>query len=219
MRFLAISVFLLTTIFLTFSEDFQTHFESDSNLVSQKVKHEIPENLKASYLKALAFYPELKNQRIRFKETSIKTTLNVRPTLGSILFNNKNNRVYVVRINNSAEKEEILIDDIPFNARVGLFGHELAHIIDYKSLNAFQVMGRGIGYNLPGYRESYEKYIDKITVENGLGWELYEWATYIQDHPEVPMSYKLFKKKFYMQDKDILEAIDDVNLNNLQIGM
>lgn len=216
MRFFAIFVFSLATFFVTFSEDLQNHFESNIDDENIDLQNKIPENLKASYLKALTYYPELKDQKIRFKAANIKTTLNVRPTLGSVLFNKKENRVYVVRINNSLEKQEILIDSIPFTARVGLFGHELAHILDYKSLNAFQVLGRGIGYNFSGYRESYEKHIDKITVENGLGWQLYDWATYIQDHPHVPLSYKTFKKQFYMEDKDILEAIYDLQLDQSQ---
>lgn len=219
MRIFIISAFLLTSILLTFSEDFRHSFNTTANSDVISVNNEIPEHIKDSYLKALAFYPALKNQRIRFKESNIKTTLNVRPTLGSILFNKKNNRIYIIRVNNSEKNKEILIGDIPSNARIGLFGHELAHIVDYASLNAFQVIGRGIGYNFAGYRESYEKYIDQITVENGLGWRLYDWATYIQEHPEVPQSYKLFKQKFYMEDEDILEAIEELNVSKMKTGL
>lgn len=215
MRLFIVSFFLLAIAFVSFSEDrFNGYTTPQTNTVVQDASG-IPEHLKASFLRAMEFYPELADQNIQFKQAKIKTTLNVRPTLASVLFKKKENREYIIRINNRTDNQEILIDDIPYEARVGLFGHELAHIVDYKGLNAFQIMGRGIGYAFPGYHESYEKYIDLITVEAGLGNHLYEWASYIQDHPHVPQSYKLFKKQFYMQQDDILDAIQEVKLGNL----
>lgn len=215
MRSFILTFLLFSIAFLTFSEDKISLVQATDLKNSTCEKDSIPAHLEASFLKALEFYPELADQKIRFKNAKIKTTLNVRPTLKSLLFHKKENREYVIRINTSAKNEEILITDIPHNAKVGLFGHELAHIVDYKSLNTFQVMGRGIGYMFPGYHEAYEKHVDLLTVKAGLGQRLYDWASYIQEHPHVPENYKLFKQQFYLEQDDILHAIKEVNLGTL----
>lgn len=179
----------------------------DSLLLNVKSKNDVPENLELSFFAALLHYESLFSTPIRFKYCKIKTTLNVRPTLGSILFCKKENRKYVIRINTCNAQGSIGIENVPFNARVGLLGHELAHIVDYGSLTILQLLKRGFSYLNAEDKAEYEKQIDLHTVEAGLGWQLYDWANYIQQQPDITEDYKAYKKRTYLESKTIAQKI------------
>lgn len=179
----------------------------DSLLLNVTAKKDVPENLELSFFAALLHYELLYQTPIRFKYSKIKTTLNVRPTLVSVLFRKKENRKYVIRINTSNAHGCIGIENVPFNARVGLLGHELAHIVDYGSLTIPQLFKRGLSYLNAEDKAEYEKWIDLRTVEAGLGWQLYDWANYIQQQPDISEDYKAYKKRTYLQSKTIAQKI------------
>ncbi|WP_375559260.1 hypothetical protein ACE193_16175 [Bernardetia sp. OM2101] len=168
----------------------------------------IPEKYKLAILIALSYYPELIETSITFKECAIKTTLNARPTIGSLCFKNKSKRNYVVRINNSQKEGMITIDEVPFNASIGIFAHEFSHFVDYQNRTFGGVLQRLWAYTSKKRKAIYEKEIDSMTVARGLKWQMYDWSYYAIFQSNASESYKLFKKNTYLKPKEILEQIE-----------
>ena len=167
----------------------------------------IPPQYEFSALVALSYYSELSSTRIIFKTKKIKTTLNTRPTIWSLVFRKKENRKYIIRVNNKKKDSLVIFSSVPFNAKVGLLGHEFSHIIDYKRKSIFGVAGRGWSYSNKTKKEQFEKEIDSITIERGLGWQLYDWSEYVLEKAGTREEYKIFKKDIYLEPDEIKEII------------
>ena len=155
----------------------------------------------------LSYYPELIDTRITFKKARIKTTLNARPSIYSLLFHSKENRNYIIRINNQLKDSVINFNTVPFNAKSGLLGHEFAHILDYKDKNIFQIINRLLAYSTKTKKATFEKEIDEITIKKGLGWQLHEWAKFVLLESNAKYKYKKFKKETYLTPNQISNLI------------
>jgi hypothetical protein len=179
----------------------------DSLSILYSNQKDIIQDHKLATLLALSYYPELKDTRIEFKKSKIKTTLNVRPTIMSLLFRTKDNRLYRIRINNQVKDSIIDFNIIPFNAKIGLLGHELSHIKDYSQKNIFGIIKRLVSYSNQKTKSEYEKEIDLMTIEKGLGWQLYDWSHYVLNKSNAKTKYKTFKKEIYLSPKQIESQI------------
>jgi hypothetical protein len=167
----------------------------------------IPAEFDLPILLALSYYPELDSSCIIFKKSKIKTTLNTRPTIYSILFLPKTKRKYVIRINNNLKDSIITLNEVPFNAEIGLFGHEINHIIDFRSKGLFGIIYRLISYTNNESKEKFEKEIDKGTIYRGLGWQLYDWSYFVLNGSDAKKKYKEFKKMIYLEPDEIHDII------------
>jgi hypothetical protein len=167
-----------------------------------------PKTDEMSVLIALSFFPELSGRKIIFKGKEIKTTLNARPTISSLLFSKKSNRTYVIRINTNKSDSIISLSDIPFNAKIGLFAHEFSHFSDYQSRSLFGIIARGISYSSKKTKATFEKEIDLNTINRGLGWQLFDWSNYVQNESNATFKYKEFKMNIYLSPEDILKTIN-----------
>jgi hypothetical protein len=154
----------------------------------------------------------LSGRKIIFKERKIKTTLNARPTIGSLLFSKKSNRTYVIRINSNKSDSIISLINVPFNAKIGLFAHEFSHFSDYQSRSLFGVIARGISYSSKKTKVKFEKEIDLSTINRGLGWQLYDWSNYIQTQSNATHKYKQIKLFTYMSPFEILKIIEPLTV-------
>lgn len=153
---------------------------------------------------ALSYYPELKESPIEFKYSSEATTMAARPRPSSMLFN----RRYIVVINDREEFEGIHLSQVPFNAQIGIIGHELAHVADYQKHNLFGVLGILFRYSNKARKPLFEKEIDRATIERGLGWQLYDWAQFILDENNgTTEEYRKFKAEHYLSPTEIEEQI------------
>ncbi|MDA3882904.1 MAG: hypothetical protein PF481_06445 [Bacteroidales bacterium] len=212
--------FFLSLVFISWSVSAQRQFESryiDSSQYVSKIdslndlygenKVLLPE-YKLVILIALSYYPELSDADIVFTEKKISTTLNSRPNLFSLPFKHRNKRSYIIRINNQKRDSVIHLLSAPFNAKVGVFAHELAHIVDYESRNIFRLFSRLLDYVTPKSKAKYEKEIDTIVIERGLGWQLYDWAYFVLRHSHATRSYKKFKRSIYLTPQEIRNLIN-----------
>ncbi len=161
---------------------------------------------------SLSHYPELMNIDIEFKYASIQTTMSCVPYQDFSLRNN--DRSYVISINNNPHFKGVLLKDVPFNAQVGVICHELAHIVDYEDRNIFGLIQRGIEYLSEKNKESFEKEIDRITIEHGLGWQLHDWADYVLHRSNATDEYKAFKKRVYLEPSEILYYMIKITLSS-----
>lgn len=173
-------------------------------------KINIPEHLELSILIALSFYPELADSQIKFKQRKINTTMNARPTLGSILFRKKKNYRFVVRINSSKKDSIIAVNSIPFNAKIGVFGHEFFHFVDYQKRISFHLTKRLFSYSNKTKKEAFEKEIDLGTIGRGLGWQLYDWSNFVLNESNATTDYKEFKRSIYLEPEEIEQAIKEI---------
>ncbi|MFI3280338.1 MAG: hypothetical protein R3Y44_00045 [Rikenellaceae bacterium] len=154
---------------------------------------------------ALSHYPELIDTKIEFKYKRGSTTMAARPKPTSMLCR----RRYIVVINNKEEFDGIYLHDTPFNAQIGIIGHELAHIADYQNHNLIGVVGILMRYSSGSRKPLFEKEIDRATIERGLGWQLHDWAKYsLSNESGSTKEYKEFKRKHYLSPEEITQHME-----------
>lgn len=158
---------------------------------------------------ALAYYPELKDTKIRFIYLDTKTTLAARPRFWS-LFRGRDKRSYNVFIDKKVKEHEgVLFEDFPFNAQLGGIGHEYAHIIDYSRRSGFDIMWLGIKYLFSKKaRSKLEHKVDKIAIERGLGWQAIAWEEHVMQNSKASKKYKTYKKSVYLSSEQIKNHMD-----------
>jgi len=157
---------------------------------------------------ALSYYPELKDVHIEFKYSREATTMAARPDPLSLI----SERKYLVLINNKKNFEGILLEEVPFNAQIGIIGHELAHIVDYQNHNLWGIAGIYFRYLDKNRRALFEKEIDKATIARGLGWQLYDWAIYsTMTNNYSSKAYRKFKWETYMHPQRIKQVISYIS--------
>jgi predicted class III extradiol MEMO1 family dioxygenase len=160
---------------------------------------------------ALSYYPELKNVPITFKYHDIKTTMEVRPEFASAIKNH--NRKYIIFIDNNVHSNEgLLLKDVPFNAQIGVIGHELAHIMDFEKRSIKSLLLLAIDYVTLKNHARYERSIDEYAIQRGLGWQELEFADFMQNRSNVASGYKRFKQINYMSSSEISAEIAKINL-------
>jgi hypothetical protein len=130
-------------------------------------------------LLALSHYPELKDISIHFYEEEAFIPLASRPEPIS-MFGSKEKWQYNVIISTKSIQafEPILVKNLPFEAQVGIIGHELSHTAYYLDKNRWQMLMIGLNYIFPGFRAGFEKNTDRRTIAHGLGWQLLSYARY-----------------------------------------
>lgn len=167
--------------------------------------HCLPE-IESPLLAALEHFPELQDVDIRFKYKNIKTTMVSRPTFFS-LFSKR--RTFVICIDNRVRKNQgISFQEIPAVAKVGLLGHELCHIVDYQTMSSLKIVGMGFKYAFSSNHYAVESHVDKLTIQKGLGHELYEWTDFVLNGSSATEKYKTFKKINYLALAEILLEIE-----------
>lgn len=215
--------FLLGLLFFnTFAQKPQKRFEKrlcDSTEYSYYYKRKkIPNEIKSQVLTTLLFYPELKNTKIIFRYRNRKTPLTSRPQLWGIN-NNSANRTYIVTISNKTipELKPILFTNLPYNAQIGVLGHELAHISSYNKKNIGELMGLSLKLLQSKNVDVFEFETDRICIEHGLGYQLKDWSQYVQKTLNIPEWRGASKGNYgkknkghtmrYMDPKTIMEYI------------
>lgn len=182
----------------------QTSLSSFDSLKSEfPLVRDVPTELQTAVYSSLSYYPELQNNPIRFKQARISTTLNARPTLGSLLFRQKENRRYMVRINSTMADSIISVYHLSETAKRGIIGHEFAHFADYETRNFWQVLGRAFSYLSKKRKAVFERAIDSATIKRGLGSELYAWSYYVLYESNATTAYKTFKRETYLTPEEI----------------
>lgn len=188
------------------AEDYKDGYE---NLLAEYgYMKELPDGFELQTLLALQHYPELRNTRIKFIVKKAFIPLASRPALYSLL-RKRNHRTYRVIISDQSlpQMENILLKNLPFNAQVAIIGHELAHAVEYETLNSHQLSAVGLLYFFGSFRASMEKGTDLRTIEHGLGWPLLDYAEYVREVSGSNQRQNDFMDKFYMNPDEIREAI------------
>ncbi|CAG5069044.1 hypothetical protein DYBT9623_01778 [Dyadobacter sp. CECT 9623] len=169
----------------------------------------IPRVIEAEVLKALSFYPELKETEIHFlfKKKIKGSVMQAQPRIGT-MFGGK--RAYQINISalfqltNSA----IPIHQIPPDIMVGWIGHELGHVMDYENRDTFGMIRFGIGYLFSTrFVKKAERVADTFAVSHGLGKYILSTKHFILDHTFLPEKYKQKIARLYLSPDDIVEQV------------
>ncbi len=161
-------------------------------------------------LLALQHYPDLMDVDIEFKYTNFNTTMACRPKGWTAL--KRKDRAYRIYINKRKDFEGIYLEDVPFNAQVGVFGHELAHIVDYESRGRAGLLGRALDYLTKKSKSAFEKQVDRLSIERGLAWQCLDFVNYVHLDSQASEDYKAFKAEIYLEAQEI-----EAYMNQLEI--
>ncbi|WP_411032209.1 hypothetical protein [Spongiimicrobium sp. 3-5] len=142
----------------------------------------IPDAIRLQVLTALSFYPELAKTRIIFRMRKRKTPLASRPQLWSV-FKKRKNRTYIITISTASNDQlsPILLNQLPFNAQIGVLGHELGHSAYYDTKSTFQLLGLSFKLLRSKNTDAFEFNTDRICIDHGLGYQLYDWSKYVRE--------------------------------------
>lgn len=141
---------------------------------------QLPEGFELQALLALQHYPSLRDVRINFIVDDVSIPLSSRPHWSSMLRPAKK-RTYQIIIdsNRDGSRESLLLENQPFNAQVGILGHELAHTVYYLDRSFFGIVGNAL-CQLTDCRIGFERATDKRLIDYGLGWQRFDHATFVR---------------------------------------
>lgn len=173
-----------------------------------------PNEIKDVTLKALSFYPDLKDIKIEFifNENIRKAVMQAQPKFNS-MFGSRKQRSYVVKVSRffKLKGNVIPIHDLPEDVMVGWIGHELGHIMDYTHKNLWTMLLFGIGYlTSKSFIISAERAADTYAVDHGLGEYILATKDFILNQAGMPASYIKRINKLYLPPEEIMILMEDL---------
>ncbi len=140
----------------------------------------LPEGFELQALLALSHYPELRDTKIDFIVADVSIPLSSRPHWSSMLRSAKR-RTYQVIIDSelAGPREALLLRNQPFNAQVGILGHELAHTVYYLDRSFFGIVGNAL-CQFSDCRIRFERATDRRLIDYGLGWQRFDHASFVR---------------------------------------
>ncbi|HKJ42327.1 MAG TPA: hypothetical protein VKA27_09530 [Sunxiuqinia sp.] len=171
------------------------------------INKKVPKEIQSHFYTAIGYYPELKDINIKVRYGKIKTTMQCRPRW-DFLFHKKENRSYVIYIGNMIKNDHgILYKNLPLNAQIGVMGHELAHIVDYRSMNNLKMIQFGIDYLKSTRKKEIENRIDLIAIQRGLGYQIKDFSKYVFEDSGASFEYIKYKMRFYFKPNQINDIL------------
>ncbi len=194
--------------------------EANAQMTHLRQNKGIPPAIEKNVLKALSFYPELKDTRINFilKYGLTSSVMQAQPVFTTLLKRRKFRRY---RINISADfkltHSRMPIQQIPDEVMIGWLGHELGHILDYESKSNSGMVSFGLNYYLsPEYVKKAEIAADTYAVNHGLGKYIIRTKRFILDNAELPEAYKKKIARLYLSPDVIVEQVKKLEEKKLQ---
>jgi hypothetical protein len=171
----------------------------------------IPKVVEKEILKALSYYPELKETPIDFvfDPNTSKSIMLSQPVIASF-FRGQNHRTYVIKINPNFVMihSSMPIQNVPEAILTGWFGHELGHVMDYTNRSNWNMIVFGIKYiSSDKYLMQAEINADTYAVNHGLGDYIIKTKHYILDNADLPPAYKARIKRLYLSPQQIVDLV------------
>jgi hypothetical protein len=167
----------------------------------------------ASFYAALHAYAELQDVQIEFDYRNIPTTMQCRPKPFSVLRRSEKRKYIMVFNQNMGKSRGVPLNKLSFDARVGLFAHELAHIIDYRRKRSLGIIALGFQYATKRGKQELEHTIDRIIIWRGFGHQLYQYATEVSKNQFISDDYRKRRQSIYLQPAEIKQLIEIVENN------
>lgn len=190
---------------------FTTHGQQGSELMQFRQNKTIPTLIENNVLKALSFYPELKDATVSFIfKKNIKTSVMQAQPVFTTLLGRRKNRRYRINISEHFKllKSQMPIQEIPDDVMVGWIGHELGHILDYEGRSNLGLISFGYRYYFhSSFVKHAEMLADSFAVERGMGNYIVATKRFILDHAELPPAYKDKIRRLYLSPDVIVEQV------------
>jgi hypothetical protein len=169
----------------------------------------IPEGIKTECKYALEHFPELASVSINFKYRSSKFTMQTLPKM-SFLYRKRSKRQYTIIVNNNAKFYTGMdYNELSQKAKIGWIGHELSHIVDFQERNVLGIIRVGVYYGKSKFRRRLERKVDDLTIQHGLGEELFDGVDYMLNSSAASENYKKNFVKHYLSLKEIRTRIKE----------
>jgi len=152
----------------------------DQLLESYGQNKALPEGFELQALLALSHYPALKDVKINFIIDDVGIPISSRPHWASMA-RSASNRTYQVIIDSQREggRGALLLKNQPFNAQVGIIGHELAHSVYYLDRSFLGILGDAI-CQFSSCRIQFERATDRRLIDHGLGWQRFDHSSFVR---------------------------------------
>ena len=190
-------------------------FDYMQNSTLEKFSHKksIPKVIREVTLKALSFYPELKNIKIDFvfNEHIRKSVMQAQPRYIS-MYGRRKWRSYLIKISHcfSLKGKKTPIHELPEDVLVGWIGHELGHIIDYLRKNNWSMVLFGISYaTSKSFIIDAERVADTYAVDHGLGDYILATKDFIMHQAGMPEEYIQRIERLYISPEEIMDLMED----------
>jgi len=172
----------------------------------------VPENIRPAAEMALSFYPELADTEVEFKYNDMvrKNFMQAQPKWKSILSSRKK-RAYIVLISKKFKVEDnhFTIEEVPNDVLIGWLGHELGHVMDYRSRSTLGMLFFGLKYLYsPAHIKEVERAADDYAVKHGMGNYILKTKDFILNNTSLSDDYKNHMRKFYLSPEEITDLIN-----------
>ncbi len=182
----------------------------------------IPTQYETQILIALSYFPELKNTKIEFRLKKTNTPLSSKPKLIGLLQSAKK-RKYIITISEATNSrlEPILLKNLNFNAQIGVLGHELSHVFDYRN-KGFSKMTNLLIIEIFSKKQvdRFENRTDHICINHKLGYQLLDWSKSVRENLKIEywrgadnLQY-MTKNERYLNPETILKTIEQSPIYN-----
>jgi hypothetical protein len=165
-------------------ENLPSHSDTLMNFLTKEYGRNktIPAQYREQVLLALSHFPELKDTKIEWRIKHQYTPLTTKPDFWS-MFKQKNKRGYIITISDKTidTLTRLLYQNLTFEEQVGIMGHELSHVVDFRSKNLLQSAQSAIGHLSRHYIDRMEYHTVMICVQHGLGNELQAYSQHVRD--------------------------------------
>ena len=172
----------------------------------------IPDELVEVVLKTLSHYPELDTIPIEFViDNGMHNSFMQAKPISMTLLRKRRNRRYKVQLMSHMMIEDTVIPvhELPEDALMGWFGHEIGHIVDYENMDNFEIIVLGIRYVFSKkYVIRTEKRVDMIAIDHGMAEENIAWKEFVLNQPSLPKAYLDKIRNIYMPPAKIQKLIE-----------
>ncbi|MEM7548035.1 MAG: hypothetical protein AAF363_00060 [Bacteroidota bacterium] len=171
----------------------------------------IPETIELAALVALSKFPELKDAKINFVIKTQQEVMYMQPSPAPFM-SPKENRTFTVYVtDNNDVYEALVLSEIPFNALVGVIGHELSHVVDFYTKSKANFFFDNFRYALSKkHRAKVERTADIMTLNHGLGYQLAHMReVYDQYLIVLPKTTRRLQHKSYLTYKEIIGYLEE----------
>ena len=127
------------------------------------------------------------------------------------LFKPKGKRKYKILISEKIviSGKEFKTKDIPSDVLIGWLGHELGHIMDYRTRSNLNLIWFGLKYNFSdNYIKIAERAADTYAVNHGMEKYILITKDFILNNSEIDALYKSRIVKFYLSPEEIMELVN-----------
>jgi hypothetical protein len=186
-------------------------YPSTDELRSEYGRHKtIPEQYQEVILRTLSHYPELKEVRLNFKlrKNHPEPYETVPSVIGAVGLK-KSYTIFLLEEATGA-LSMALFKNLPEEAQMGIIGHLLSHVLQYEKKTLASILK--LAASSPARK--VEREADVLTIEHGLGFELYTFACYIRAIPGYVEERKQIDVN-HLHPNEILECLPPEQLQEL----